>query len=86
MALLQTLTRIHITVVLTASQILGAAVTLIAKASTPNKDGPESVFPDLATRVVAGLMQPWFWVALGCQLVIPVGFFFFFRKEQMSKP
>lgn len=86
MALLQTLTRIHVAVVLTASQILGAAVTLIAKASAPNKDVPGSVFPDLAAGVVAGLMQPWFWVALACQLVIPVGFFFFFRKEQMSKP
>jgi alpha-1,3-glucan synthase len=86
MALLQTLTRIHVAVVLTASQILGAAVTLIAKATAPNKDGPGSVFPDLSAGVVAGLMQPWFWVALVCQLVIPVGFFFFFRKEQMSKP
>jgi alpha-1,3-glucan synthase len=74
MALLQTLTRIHVAVVLTASQILGAAVTLIAKATAPDKDGPGSVFPDLSAGVVV------------CQLAIPVGFFFFFRKEQMSKP
>ncbi|KAK5127724.1 hypothetical protein LTR08_004316 [Meristemomyces frigidus] len=86
MALLQTLTRIHVAVVLTASQVLGAAVTLIAKASAPDANGPGPVFPDLSAGVVAALIQPWFWVALVCQLVIPVGFFFFFRKEQLSKP
>ncbi|KAK4539476.1 hypothetical protein LTR36_010912 [Oleoguttula mirabilis] len=86
MALLQTLTRIHVAVVLTASQVLGAAVTLIAKASAPDANGPGPVFPDLSAGVVDALMQPWFWVALVCQLVIPVGFFFFFRKEQLSKP
>lgn len=63
-ALLQTFTRIHVAVVLTAAQILGAGVTLIAKASAPNKDRPGLVFPDLAARVVAGLMQSWFWMML----------------------
>jgi alpha-1,3-glucan synthase len=72
--------------VLTASQILEATVTLIANASLPNKDGPGSlIFADLPAGVVAGLMQPCFWAALVCQLVISGGFFFFFRKEQMSK-
>lgn len=86
MALLQTLTRIHVAVVLTASQLLGAAVTLIAKATAPDRDGPGPVFPDLSAGIVSGIAQPWFWIALACQLVIPVGFFFFFRKEQLSKP
>lgn len=86
MALLQTLTRIHVAVVLTTSQLIGAAVTLIAKATAPDKNGPGGVFPDLSAGVVAGLSQPFFWVALVLQLAIPVGFFFFFRKEQLSKP
>lgn len=86
MALLQTLTRIHVGITLTVAQILGAAVTMIAKASSPDKDGPGTVFPDLSEGVVEGLAQPWFWVALGCQLLIPIGFFVFFRKEQLMKP
>jgi alpha-1,3-glucan synthase len=86
MALLQTLTRIHVAVVLTAAQVLGAAITILAKATSPDKNGPGPVFPDLSAGVVAGLSQPWFWIALACQLVIPVGYFFFFRKEQLSKP
>ncbi|SMR54883.1 unnamed protein product [Zymoseptoria tritici ST99CH_3D1] len=86
MALLQTLTRIHVAVVLTAAQVLGAAITILAKATSPDRNGPGPVFPDLSAGVVAGLSQPWFWIALACQLVIPVGYFFFFRKEQLSKP
>ena len=86
MALLQTLTRIHVALVLIASQLIGASVTLIAKATAPDKDGPGSVFPDLSAGVVSALMQPWFWVGLVCQLIIPIGYFTFFRKEQLSKP
>jgi len=86
MMLLQTLTRIHIAVSLMAAQLIGTAVTLIAKASAPDRDGPGDVFPDFSAGIVQGLSKPWFWVALGCQLIIPIGFFKFFRKEQLSKP
>lgn len=86
MALLQTLTRIHVAITLTAAQILGAAVTMIAKASSPDGDGPGAVFPDLSEGVGNAVTKPWFWVALICQLLIPVGFFVFFRKEQLTKP
>jgi alpha-1,3-glucan synthase len=73
--------------VLTASQILKATVTLKAKASPPNKDGPGGfVFPELAAGLVAGLTQAWFRVALVCQVVISVGLFLFLWMEQMSKP
>jgi alpha-1,3-glucan synthase len=85
-ALLQTLTRIHIALVLVTSQLIGAIVTLIAKATAPDKDGPDGVFPDLSAGVVKGIAQPWFWVALVCQIVIPIGYVFWFRKEQLSKP
>jgi alpha-1,3-glucan synthase len=44
------------------------------------------VFPDLSAGVIQAINKPWFWIALTCQLVIPIGFFKFFRKEQLSKP
>ncbi|KAI9742079.1 MAG: Cell wall alpha-1,3-glucan synthase ags1 [Cirrosporium novae-zelandiae] len=86
MMLLQTLTRIHIAVSLVAAQLLGTAVTMIAKATAPDKDGPGDVFPDFSAGIIQGISKPWFWIALGCQLIIPIGFFKFFRKEQLSKP
>jgi alpha-1,3-glucan synthase len=86
MMLLQTLTRIHIAVSLVAAQLLGAVVTIIAKATAPDRNGPGDVFPDFSAGIVQGNSKPWFWIALACQLVIPFGFFKFFRKEQLSKP
>jgi alpha-1,3-glucan synthase len=86
MMLLQTLTRIHVAVTLIAGQLLGAAVTLIAKATAPDKDGPGDVFPDFSKGIVEGLSKPWFWIVLGFQLVIPLGLFTVFRKAQLSKP
>jgi alpha-1,3-glucan synthase len=86
MILLQTLTRIHISFTLIATQILGTIAAILAKASAPNKLGPGDVFPDFSAGIDEGLMKPWFWIALGFQLLICVGFFMFFRKEQLSKP
>jgi alpha-1,3-glucan synthase len=86
MMLLHTLTRLHIAVTLMAGQFLGAATTIIAKATAPDKDGPGDVFPDFSVGIVHGLMKPWFWIALVCQIAIPVGFFMVFRKAQLSKP
>lgn len=86
MILLQTLTRIHIAVSLVVAQILGTAVTMLAKGIAPNKDGPGDVFPDFSEGIIESISKPWFWVGLALQLVIPIGFFKFFRKEQLSKP
>jgi alpha-1,3-glucan synthase len=87
MMLLQTLTRIHIAVTLIVAQILGTFITMLAKATAPDKDGPGQVFPDFSAGVGNALGgNVWFWIALGAQLVIPFGFFKFFRKEQLSKP
>ena len=85
MILLQTLTRIHISATLIGAQILGASVTMVARAFGPDKLGPRSVFPDFS-RGVGELGYGWFWVGLVAQMVICVGFFKFFRKEQLSKP
>ena len=86
MILLQTLTRIHIAFTLIAAQVLGSIATMLARGTAPNKIGPGDVFPDFSGGVGDGLTKAWFWVALIMQLIICVGFFMFFRKEQLSKP
>lgn len=52
----------------------------------PNATGPGPIFPNFAGGWSDGLSQPWFWVCLVFQLGICVGFFIFFRKEQLTKP
>lgn len=86
MILLQTLTRIHIAFTLIAAQVLGSVTTILARATAPNRIGPGDVFPDFSKGYAEGLSKGWFWTALGFQLLVCVGFFAFFRKEQLSKP
>ena len=86
MILLQTLTRIHIAFTLIAAQVLGSIATMLARATAPNKIGPGDVFPDFSAGIGDGLTRAWFWIALFFQLIVCVGFFTFFRKEQLSKP
>ncbi|KAI9835518.1 MAG: hypothetical protein M1819_001969 [Sarea resinae] len=85
MILLQTMTRFHITFTLIAAQVIGSVGTILARATAPDKVGPGSVFPNLALGA-SGLNSGVFWISLLFQLVICVGFFTFFRKEQLSKP
>ena len=85
MILLQTLTRFHIVFTLVCAQVLGSIATIVARASAPDKDGPGTVFPNLVLGAT-GLKQASFWVALMLQLLICLGFFKFFRKEQLQKP
>lgn len=88
MILLQTLTRMHIAFTLMAAQVLGSAITIAARASAPNKDGPANVFPNLATdsSLQSGIHAWDFWLCLILQMSCCVGFFMFFRKEQLFKP
>jgi alpha-1,3-glucan synthase len=83
--LLQTLTRIHVVPVMMVAQVLGSVTQMIAKLTAPNRDGPSSVFPAIANDI-GPLKNPWFWIGWMSQLLICVGFFFWFRKEQLSKP
>ena len=85
MILLQTLTRLHIAFTLCAAQVLGSIATIAARASAPNATGPGNVFPNFAASV-EGLFTWEFWVGLVLQLACCVGFFVFFRKEQLFKP
>jgi len=86
MVLLLTLTRQHVAATLIAAQVLGAVFTILARATAPHKVGPDGVFPDFSEGVLPGLSKPFFWVCLILQLILPIGFFKFFRKEQVSKP
>jgi alpha-1,3-glucan synthase len=85
MILLQTMTRFHVAFTLTAAQVIGSVATIAARASCPNKLGPGDLFPNLALSA-EGFHLPWFWIGLLFQGVVCVGFFMFFRKEQLSKP
>jgi alpha-1,3-glucan synthase len=86
MILLQTLARYHITFTLVGAQIIGSVATIVARATAPNNIGPGTVFPDFSAGWRDGLTEVNFWLGFLFQLVICVGFFMFFRKEQLSKP
>lgn len=63
---------------------------MVARATAPNRVGPGSVFPDMATwdfkdglRGSPMATAP-FWLALICQIIIVIGYFWFYRKEQLG--
>ncbi|TFY76274.1 hypothetical protein EWM64_g7737 [Hericium alpestre] len=92
MILLQTLSRLHVCATLAFSQIIGSICVMIARATAPNRVGPGSVFPDVGTWDFSDglkgspMASAPFWIALVCQLVIVFGYFWFYRKEQLSRP
>ncbi|KAH8908249.1 hypothetical protein BR93DRAFT_895934 [Coniochaeta sp. PMI_546] len=86
MVLLLTLTRQHVAATLIGAQTLGAAFTILARAVGPDREGPGDVFPDFSEGILPGFTKPWFWIALALNLILPIGFFKFFRKEQVAKP
>jgi alpha-1,3-glucan synthase len=55
MMILQTLKKIDIAVTLIVAQILGPLITMLAKATAPDRDGPGDVFPDFSAGVGAAL-------------------------------
>jgi len=64
---------------------------MVARATAPNRIGPGSVFPDaskwdFADGLTGSPMANWpFWIALTCQIVVVVGYFWFYRKEQLCE-
>ncbi|KAK4213133.1 alpha-1,3-glucan synthase [Rhypophila decipiens] len=87
MILMLTLTRIHVCVAMLVAQVVGSLATIVARATAPNNVGPGDVFPDFSSGLGSqNLGRPWFWVGLGCQLLVVAGFFRFFRREQVNKP
>ncbi|CAL1704520.1 unnamed protein product [Somion occarium] len=92
MILLQTLSRLHVCATLAFAQIIGSVCVMVARATAPNRIGPESVFPDAAKwdfeEGLKGspLASAPFWVAMICQIIIVIGYFWFYRKEQLARP
>lgn len=91
MILLQTLSRLHVCATLAFAQIIGSVCVMVARATAPNRIGPGTVFPDIATwdfqaNGLKGspMANAPFWIALICQLVIVIGYFWFYRKEQLG--
>ena len=91
MILLQTLSRLHVCATLAFAQVIGSICVMVARATAPNRIGPGTVFPDIATwdfqaNGLKGspMAEPPFWIALICQLIIVVGYFWFYRKEQLG--
>ena len=86
MILLQTLSRLHVCATLAFSQMLGSVVVIAARATVPR----QQVFPNFALWNVGNglkhspLASAPFWIALVCQIVIVVGYFWYYRKEQLG--
>lgn len=85
MIMLGTLTRVHVAFAVIAQQVLGSMATMAGRAIAPNRIGPGLISPDISGGV-STLWQAWFWVGLFANLLICVGFYKFYRKEQLQKP
>jgi len=85
MIMLGTLTRIHVACAIVITQVLGSVFTMVARAVAPNRIGPGPISPDISGGL-GSLWTPWFWVGLVCNLLLCVGFYKFYRKEQLLKP
>jgi alpha-1,3-glucan synthase len=70
--LLMSLTRVHTLFTLILAQVVGALTTLVARAVAPHRNGPGTVFPNLAAAELE--VGGWFWFGMLCQLLICVGF------------
>lgn len=86
MILMLTLTRVHVAAAIVGAQVLGSLATIAGRATAPDNLGPGPVFPDMSKGAGEVAGSAWFWVVLGLNLGICVGYFKFFRKEQVSKP
>jgi len=86
MLLLQTLTRFHITFALVFAQVIGSIGTIINRANGLSSTGPLPYYPSMAYNVGNGLSYAGFWICMIFQIIICIGYFAFFRKEQLSKP
>jgi alpha-1,3-glucan synthase len=89
--MIQTLSRLHVCATLAFSQIIGSVCVMVARATAPNRIGPSSVFPDAGqwdfSDGLSGspMASAPFWIALTSQLIIVIGYFWFYRKEQLGK-
>lgn len=85
MILLSTMTRVHIAFTLLTAQVIGAAMTAISRGFSPARLGPGPIFPNILVDI-HNMFNAWFWIGLIMNGFICIGFFMFFRKEQLNKP
>lgn len=85
MMMLSTLTRMHVAFAVMATQMVGTLATILARAAAPNRIGPGPISPDISGGISA-IWEAWFWVALVANLLLCLGFYKFYRKEQLQKP
>ena len=70
--------------------MIGSVCVMVARATAPNAIGPGTVFPNVGTwdfsQGISGspMASAPFWIALICQIVIVLGYFWFYRKEQLG--
>lgn len=67
------------------AQIIGSIATIIARADGLNSVGPGPTFPNISANL-DGLANAWFWIGLLSQIGLAIGYFVYFRKEQLTKP
>lgn len=58
---------------------------MVGRAVAPNRIGPGPISPDISGGI-STIWQAWFWIGLAFNLFICVGFYKFYRKEQLQKP
>ena len=86
----QTLSRLHVCATLVLAQVIGSICVMVARATAPNAIGPGTVFPNVGTwdfsQGISGspMAAAPFWIALICQIIIVLGYFWFYRKEQLG--
>lgn len=68
------------------AQMVGSVATIVARADGLSSVGPLPYFPSPAAGPGQVVGSPGFWICMLFQLVLCVGYFAFFRKEQLSKP
>lgn len=84
--LLLTLTRVHVAAACVIAQVLGSLAVIAARATSLTGPRLEDVFPDISEGLVISFTKALFWIVLGLQLLPCIGYFKFFRKEQLGRP
>lgn len=75
----------HVAATLILSQLLGAVAFVLARHTAPNGRGPGDVFPDPSAGPTNYFWaKPFFWIGLLSQIIIALGYLFWFRREQLS--
>jgi alpha-1,3-glucan synthase len=79
------LTRIHVALTLILSQLIGTIAFVLARYTVPDQGGPKELFPNPSINTANVIpTNPIYWIGLISQIVIALGYMFFFRKERLA--